>query len=220
MVKIIFVCYDAGAGGEKLATDISKFSNVYNLASKSVGTRTVTNDVTKGISRNDIFRQHELQSVINDLPNDKWHVIPTHFRPSELQVLSCVKFYVVIYAGSVTSEKQIDQNQKDKVWHHVFTDPLELKGQIEAHNADPNDPYITSRLKGPVKYGMLWSVIQRINPISDDLEKEYELYTKQDTYRAPSTFENCINVEYADLKLPKFKEQFTKKLQDQLTKYS
>ena len=113
MVKIIFVCYDAGAGGEKLATDISKFSNVYNLASKSVGTRTVTNDVTKGISRNDIFRQHELQSVINDLPNDKWHVIPTHFRPSELQVLSCVKFYVVIYAGSVTSEKQIDQNQYD-----------------------------------------------------------------------------------------------------------
>ena len=114
MVKIIFVCYDAGAGGEKLATDISKFSNVYNLASKSVGTRTVTNDVTKGISRNDIFRQHELQSVINHLPNDKWHVIPTHFRPSELQVLSCVKFYVVIYAGSVTSEKQIDQNHRYK----------------------------------------------------------------------------------------------------------
>ena len=220
MVKIIFVCYDAGAGGERMATEISKLSNVHDLASKVIGTRTVTNDVTKGISRNDLFRQQQLQSIIDGLPNDKWHVIPTHFRPDQLEVLSCNKFYVVIYADNIMSEQKIDQNQKDKVWHHVFTDPLELKGQIEAHNADPNDAYITSRLKGPVKYGLLWSVIQRIDPISDDLEKEYAIYSKKDTYRAPSMLENCINIEYAELQLPNFYKQFTKKLQEQLTKYS
>ena len=220
MVKIIFVCYDAGAGGERLATNISKFPEVYDLASKAVGKRTVTNDVTKGIIRNDVFRQHQLQSIIDNLPNDKWHVIPTHFYPTQLEMLSCVKFYVTIYAGSITSEKQMDRNHKDKVWHHVFTDPLELKGQIEAHNADPNDTYITSRLKGPVKYGWLWSVIQRIDPISDDLDKEYQLYTEKFTYRAPSILENCINIEYADLRSHKFYQNFTKKLQEQLTKYS
>ena len=115
MVKIIFVCYDAGAGGERMATDISQLPNVYDLDSKTVGTRTVTRDVTKGISRYDIFKHNELQSIINNLPIDKWHVIPTHFKPEQLEVLSCKKFYVVIYAGNDTSEKQINQNQKDKV---------------------------------------------------------------------------------------------------------
>ncbi len=220
MVKIIFVCYDAGAGGESMATDIGKLPNIYDLENKTVGTRTVTKDVTKGISRYDVFKQNELQSIIDDLPMDKWHVIPTHFRPAQLEVLSCTKFYVVIYAGNASSEKQINQNQKNKVWQHVFTDPLELKGQIEAHDADPNDTYITSRLKGPVQYGLLWSVINRIDPISKDLEKEYEIYCSKDTYRKPSVYENCINVEYADRKLPNFNTQFTKKLQDQLTKYS
>jgi len=220
MVKIIFVCYDAGAGGERMATDISQLANVYDLNSKTVGTRTVTRDVTKGISRYDIFKQRELQSIIDNLPIDKWHVIPTHFKPEQLEELSCVKFYVVIYAGNTTSEKEINQNQKDKVWKHVFTDPLELKGQIEAHDADPNDGYITSRLKGPVQYGLLWSVINRIDPISDDLEREYDIYCSKDTYRTPSKLENCMNIEYSDCKLPTFKTQFTKKLQDQLTKYS
>ena len=28
MVKIVFVCYDAGAGGERMATDISQLPNV------------------------------------------------------------------------------------------------------------------------------------------------------------------------------------------------
>ena len=220
MVKIIFVCYDAGAGGERMATDISQLANVYDLNSKTVGTRTVTRDVTKGISRYDIFKKRELQSIIDNLPIDKWHVIPTHFKPEQLEELSCVKFYVVIYAGNTTSEKEINQNQKDKVWKHVFTDPLELKGQIEAHDADPNDGYITSRLKGPVQYGLLWSVINRIDPISKDLEREYDIYCSKDTYRIPSDLENCMNIEYSDCKLPSFKTQFTKKLQDQLTKYS
>ena len=80
MVKIVFVCYDAGAGGERMATDISQLPNVYDLDSKTVGTRTVTRDVTKGISRYDIFKHNELQSIINNLPIDLSFLLTSNIK--------------------------------------------------------------------------------------------------------------------------------------------
>tara|TARA_B100000212_G_scaffold107685_1_gene80028 strand:- start:710 stop:1372 length:663 start_codon:yes stop_codon:yes gene_type:complete len=220
MNKIIFVCYNQGAGGEGMATDISKFSNVYDLESKTVGTRTVTRDITKGIGRNDVFKKQEMQTTLNNLPNDKWHVVPTHFKPNVLETLSCKKFYVIIFAGNNESLNQIKENQKQKVWNHVFTDPLELKGQIEAHNSDPHDPYILSRLKGPVQYGKLWSIIRRIDPITEDLEQEYLMWCQTFDLHTPVDKPNCLSIEYLDRQTPVIYQKFMNKLYEQLTKYS
>jgi len=218
MSKIIFVCYNQGAGGEGMAADISKLPNVYDLVSKAVGTRTVTRDATKGVSRNDVFKQKQLQSIIDTLPNDKWHVIPTHFKPDQLEVLSCTKFYVMIYAGNSESRNKIKANQKEKVWNHMFTNPLELKGQIEAHNADPRDPYILSRLKGHVQYGKLWSLIKRIDPMSDDLEKEYKMWSAKVLPHTPVSLPNAVCIEYLDRRSPVFYQNFINDLHKQLTK--
>ena len=218
MSKIIFVCYNQGAGGESMAKDISNLSNVYDLVSKAVGTRTVTRDVTKGLSRNDAFKQKQLQSIIDDLPNDKWHVVPTHFKPDQLETLSCEKFYVVIYADNPESREKIEEHKKNKVWNHVFVDPLELKGQIEAHNADPHDPYILSRLKGPVQYGKLWSYINRIDPVSDDLEKEYHIWNTESKPHTTVNLPNAACIEYLDRRSPIFYQNFINDLHKQLTK--
>tara|TARA_Y100001937_G_scaffold79177_1_gene107346 strand:+ start:1914 stop:2576 length:663 start_codon:yes stop_codon:yes gene_type:complete len=220
MNKIIFVCYNQGAGGEGMATDISKFSNVYDLESKAVGTRTVTRDITKGIGRNDVFKKQEMQLTLNNLPNDKWHVVPTHFKPNVLEELSCKKFYVIIFAGNNESINQLKENQKHKVWNHVFTDPLELKGQIEAHNADPHDPYILSRLKGPVQYGKLWSIIRRIDPLTEDLEQEYLMWSQRFDLHKPVDKPNALSIEYLDRQTPVIYQKFMHKLYEQLTKYS
>jgi len=220
MNKIIFVCYDQGAGGEKLSYEISKINCVYDVQCKQIGQRYVTKDITKGLSRHNIFKKELLQNEINKEKLTKWSVVPTHFDPQRLEQLDCIKFYITIFPQNKESIQHIKNNKEEKVWKHIFYDPLELKGQIEADNGKPYDKSILSNLKGPVQYGKLWSLIKGIDPISDDLEKEYEVYSRKNKYHTPCVLENSINIEYSNLKSPLFMQQFTKNLQDHLTKYS
>ena len=228
MSKIIFVCYNQGAGGEKLSKEISKLDCVYELPSKMVGERTITKDLFKGFARNNVFNKTHLQNIIDKEkfrqafanPHvNKWCVVPTHFSPIQLEPLNCTKFYVVIYVQLNESKKHLKQNAKTKVWQHIFEDPLELKGQIEADSADPYDSYITSRLKGHVQYGKLWSIMQHIDPISDDLEVEYEMWAQKIQYMEYTNMQNCFNIEYMETRSPNFYQQFSKKIHKQLTKY-
>ena len=220
MNKIIFVCYDQGAGGEKLSHEISKIECVNNLECKQIGDRYITKDITHGISRHNTFKQDLLQHKIAEQTSDKWFVVPTHFSYDQLESLDCKKFYVTIYPQSEESKLQIERNKKEKVWKHIFYDPLEVKGQIEADNGDPYDKSILSNIKGPVQYGKLWSLVYGIGKLSDDLEKEYEIYCRKGTYHSPNNLENSLNIEYSNLKSTSTMQQFTKNLQDHLTKYS
>ena len=218
MNKIIFVSYDQGAGGEKLSYEISKLEGVNSLECKQAGNRYVTKDITQGISRHNKFKQTILQNKIDKQSSDKWSVVPTHFNYKQLESLHCKKFYVTIYAQSEASKLQIETHKKEKVWKHIFRDPLELKGQIIADKGDPYDKTISSKLKGPVQYGRLWSIIKRISPISNDLEKEYEIYSKKNKYHTPNPLDNSMNIEYMETRSPNFYQQFSKKIHKELTK--
>lgn len=224
MPKIIFVCYDQGSGGERMSVEISKLSNVYDLKYKLVGSRTVTQDITLGYSRNDLFKLQTLQNIFEKLDNNKWYVVPTHFKPKQLEKLNIKKFYVIIYISSKKSLTEVFENKKEKVWNHTFTDALEIKGQIEAHKADPYDPYIISRLKGPISYGKLWSIIKKIEPLSKNLKKEFDLWVIEGIKGFNKYSQKIVNlpnsvcIEYQETRHPDFYQNFTKTLSKHLTK--
>ena len=116
MVKIIFVCYNHGTGGETLSQKISLLEQCNNLTYKKFNERTITNDVFKGTFRYDKFSQQPLPD-----PSDKWYVVPSHFPPEQLVDIKAIKFYVVIN-DPITTEH--DELMNKNIYKNIETNSL------------------------------------------------------------------------------------------------
>ena len=216
MVKIVFVCYDQGAGGEHLAVEISKLDCCNYLKHDIVNGRYMTRDISGGKAR---FKPPLPIAEINNLltQSDKWHVIPTHYLPSAWDLIKATKFFVCITTPSNSKHTSVIPK---KIFSRKLTTPLDIKGQIQADGYDPQT--ILQKHKGPLDYQSLLCLYKGLDITDENIEKvkqEYwaEHFTK---VKFKKRISNAINIPYEDTLEPNFYQQFTKKLQDQLTKYS
>ena len=219
MIKIIFVCYNHGAGGETLAQHISLLEECIVLPYKRLNGRTITNDHFDGAFRRTILEQQPLPA-----PSHKWYVVPSHFKPELLESIDAQKLYVVIN-DPVTDEHDalMHQNIFAKVWNRKFDDVLEITGQIEADGHDPKDPFFADKIKGGISYGELRCLYEKQMPTKENVDAQLKIRTDKHHSREKFKYTNStdlIAVDYANTLEPNFYQQFTKKIQDHLTKHS
>jgi len=230
MPKIIFVCYDQGAGGEHLAVEISKMDCCHTLRYKTVNGRYMTVDVTLGRCRYNVLPVNEINDALVEFENKKrvadnlsigsvnesarWHVIPTHFLPNELEEIQADKLFICI--TTPVNEGHL-KNIQSKVLSYRYRSILELKGQIEADGYNPDK--IITKHKGPLDYQSLLCLYNdmdineaNINILTNAYMKERRIYSFQ------HPVDNSLNVRYEDTILPNFYTDFTNTLHKQLTK--
>jgi hypothetical protein len=213
MVKIVFVCYDQGAGGEHLSVEISKLENCNTLPYTTVDGRYFTVDITKGMSRYTPLPVKEINECLTE--SDKWHVIPTHFLPATFDQIRATKFFVCITTPSSAKHQEVIQQ---KIFSRRFTDILHIKGQIEADGFNPK--VIMKKYKGPLDYQSLLCLYKglEINEANIEMVKEEYLNENVMDYKFNKTIPDAFNVAYEDTLLPNFYQQFTKNLHKKLTK--
>ena len=213
MNNIIFVCYDQGTGGEHLAVEISKLNKCNDLYYNIINQRYVTIDIVIGKLRYLYFDYKEINEMIKQHPSSKWHVIPTHFSPDELNDIDAKKKFVIIRTPSDEQHQRvIDQ----KVLEYKFTNPLQIKGQIEADGYEPIQ--ILKGQNGAMSYNKLLCLYANLSITNENLEKcanEYKAINRK--YKFNKSYANHVEVEYLETKQPNFYQQFTKSLANQLT---
>ena len=213
MNNIIFVCYDQGTGGEHLAVEISKLNQCNDLYYNVINGRYVTIDIVIGKLRYLDFNYKEINDMINQHPSSKWHVIPTHFTPDELYNVDAKKIFVIIRTPTDEQHQRvIDQ----KVLEYKFSNPLQIKGQIEADGYEPIK--ILKGQNGPISYNKLLCLYANLPVTNENLEKcanEYKVINRKYKFNKP--YAKHIEVEYLDTKKVNFYQQFTKLLSNQLT---
>ncbi len=219
MIKIIFVCYNHGAGGETLAQQISLLDECIVLPYKRLNGRTITNDHFDGAFRRTILKQQPLPA-----PSHKWYVVPSHFKPELLESIDAQKLYVVIN-DPVTDKHDalMHQNIFAKVWTRKLYDVLEITGQIEADGYDPKDPFFADKIKGGISYGELRCLYEKQMPTKENVDAQLKIRTDKHNSREKFVYTNSTDlmaVDYANTLEPNFYQQFTKKIQDHLTKHS
>lgn len=212
MSKIIFVCYDQGAGGEHLAVEISKMGCCNYLEHKIINGRYISVDVTLGRCRYNVLPISQINDALTE--SSKWHVIPTHFTPSELADVKADKFFVCITTPS--NEKHRD-HIKSKVLQYKFRSILELKGQIEADGYDPKT--ILRNYTGSLDYQSLLCLYGNKEINQSNIMNAGREYMKQSKiFKFKDPIPDSINVEYSETILPNFYTDFTNTLHKQLTK--
>lgn len=213
MTNIIFVCYDQGTGGEHLAVEISKLDQCYDLYYNIINQRYVTIDIVIGKLRYLNFQSSEINKMIKEHPSDKWHVIPTHFTPNELYTINANKLFVII---KTPTDEQHQKLIKQKVLEYKFTNPLQIKGQIEADGYEPTK--ILRGQSGPMTYNKLLCLYENIPVTDKNLEKcasEYKVINRR--YKFNRNYPEHIAIDYLNTKQADFYQQFTKTLSYQLT---
>ena len=218
-IKICFVCYNHGTGGETLAQQISLLDQCNNLSYKKINGRTITNDIFNSAFRRNKFNKQPLPD-----PSKKWYVVASHFPPEKFKDMNAEKFYVVIN-DPITKEHDelMHQNIYEKVWTHKFYDVLEIRGQIESDGYDPKDPFFADKIKGGISYGELRCLYEKQMPTKENVDAQLKIRTDKHNNREKFVYTNSTDlmaVDYANTLKPNFYQQFTKKIQDHLTKHS
>ena len=78
--KYLFVCYNTGGGGERLAQRLSQLDKCYTLNFRMWGDKTVCYDHL------DIYQHLEYGKPLESTSlTEKYHVIPTHCRPEDVK---------------------------------------------------------------------------------------------------------------------------------------
>ena len=228
MIKIIFVCYNHGTGGETLAQQISLLDQCNNLPYKKVKGRTVTRDIFKGNFRNAKFSQQPLPP-----PSDKWYVVPSHFLPKQLNEwdklnsvvigkdMNAEKFYVVIN-DPITKEHEelVNKNIYEKVWTRKFYDILEIQGQIKSDGYNPKAPFFKDKIKSGITLGELRCLYNKELPTKENVQKQLKIRMESHNTRERFfniTGPNVVNITYKETLLPNFYQTFNNKLSKLLT---
>ena len=215
MVKVLFVCYDQGTGGEHLAVEISTLECCNDLQYKIVNGRYVSSDITLGKCRYEPLPIQDINDLLTE--SDKWHVIPTHYFPHQFDEIKATKFFVCITTPPDAKHTSVIQQ---KVFSRKFTTPLDIKGQIEADGYDPK--IILQKHKGPLDYQSLLCLYKGVDITDENIDKLKQEYMDENvmTFKFTKLIADAVNVPYEDTLKPNFYQQFTKNLQEQLTKYS
>ena len=219
MIKIIFVCYSQGTGGEKLATEISKLDKCNNLKSKTVEQRTITVDILECEGRSGPINYDTIHKILNKVEHSpKWYVVPTHYHPIMLDKINAKKLYVIINNPTDSSHiKMVENNIIEKVLLHKFSNILELKGQIEADGYDPKS--ILSNMSGIQTYDKLQCLYNSLDTSEENIAKIHITYPPKQkmTYLSNTDYLNAIYIPYKNTLQPNFYQTFTKSLSKSLT---
>tara|TARA_Y100001937_G_scaffold65164_1_gene89177 strand:+ start:1697 stop:2374 length:678 start_codon:yes stop_codon:yes gene_type:complete len=225
MVKVLFVCFSMGTGGETLATEISKAPTCETLqASRYDNKRTMTKDIFNGMFRGPGASTKKYRITTQDIDNclskvksNKWQVVPSHFGYDAFEHLDFeMKFVVIKNPVQQEHKNNVYNHIKNKILDHRYTNIQELYGSIKhafpdldakevlkGHNHQPTGAELM------VKHDKQYNNIDAIynNFPKDAMLKQFE----------GETFPKAIYVEYADTQEPNFYSNFTKKIH-QLTK--
>ena len=219
MVKIIFVCYSMGTGGETLALEISKLDTCETLSHvKYSNGRTSTIDIFGSLFRGPgsktgkyKFTKQEINDCLQNASTDKWHVVATHFSYDAFQDVDAEKLFVVIQNPITTNTKQlVFNNIKQKVLNQKYRSIIELAGAIKNYWPDVDPKQV---LKGYNHQPTEAEIICK-------LDSTYDIKTIYDVYPAEQmlpqyigkTFPDALYVAYEDTLNPNFTNNFTKKL--------
>jgi hypothetical protein len=225
MVKVLFVCFSMGTGGETLATEISNAPTCETLdASRYNNKRTMTKDIFSGMFRGPgastkkyRFTQQDIDYCLSKVKSNKWQVVPSHFGYDAFEHLDLEMKFVVIKNPVEQEHKNIVYNHiKNKVLDHRYTNIQELYGSIrhafpdldakevlKGHNHQPTGAELM------VRYDKQYT---NIDTIYHDFPRDAMLPQFEG-----ETFPEAIYVEYADTLQPDFYSNITKKIH-QLTK--
>lgn len=118
--KIIFVCYTAGSGGEKVSVEISQLPGIVPLSYyTAVGNRTViTNDIfdKKFLKPLPIKETIELaEQSLNNEPMTSMHVVPSHYDFGSLVPYFPNSKFIRLLANN-SDQPQVKKNLYKKIW--------------------------------------------------------------------------------------------------------
>ena len=181
----------------------------YNI----INERYVTIDIVIGKLRYLKFDYKEINEMIKQHPSTKWHVIPTHFSPDELDNIDAKKKFVII---KTPTDEQHQRVIDQKVLEYKFSNTLQIKGQIEADGYDPIK--ILRGQNGPISYNKLLCLYADLPITNENLAKcanEYKVINRK--YKFKKSYTRYVEVEYLDTKESDFYQKFTKSLSNQLT---
>ena len=116
MHKFIFVCYEHGMGGEKLAVELSNNSFCNYLTHEKHGPRTWGYDYFNKLFLKN-YDEDWKQKLPEIEPSKLYHVVPSHYTPELLQQVFPDAIYVVINAPR--TENGIKRLHR-RIYRHVW----------------------------------------------------------------------------------------------------
>ena len=116
MFRFIFVCYNHGAGGEKLSVQISKNAKCNTLKYDVMDKRTWSYDYFNKLFLKP-YDKNWKDKCDTTAKSELIHVVPSHYSPSTLREVFPNEFYVVInYPKTAGGVCTLKGSTYEKVW--------------------------------------------------------------------------------------------------------
>lgn len=200
MSRFIFVCYQHGHGGESLAVEISKLEICNPLEHEKQGKRTWTQDHFNKLFLKPYDPQwkHKVQPAVD---NEKYYVVPSHYRPETLRELFPMALYIVI--NSPTTKERL-QSLTNRIYKNVWLTKhkrLDQKiGYFITNAGHSPDRGQLKELAKDITNGEIQCVMHRVmknrNNIKSIFKKWTEKYTPNFLYQNE---DKLVTISYDDL---------------------
>lgn len=214
MHKFIFVCYEHGMGGERLAVELSNNSFCNYLTHEKHGPRTWGYDCfNKLFLKNyDADWKKKLPEIE---PSKLYHVVPSHYTPELLEQVFPDAIYVVINAPR--TEKGI-QSLYRRIYRHVWLtshNRLDQKvGYFIQHAGKYPDRQQLKMLDKEVTNGEIQCIIQRLEYTKENVKKIFSRTMKlfQPSFDYTDT-DKILTIDYEQM-INGDKEKLTQRLKN------
>lgn len=202
--KLIFVCYDAGAGGERLSVDISRFPNFRALTYYVTdNNRTIiTNDIFEKIF---LFSAGPFERLYNSVSNldkqfdsNEFYVVPSHWDVNYLEpVFPRSKFIRII---SPDNPEILKKAVEEKIFKTTFHNFLEFVGfcKIFLTDQELKDYLATKKINHRMTVGEIYAVMHKEVKRSEFYSVNYNVEIDQP---------NVLNIAYNSFDHSKHKIQ-------------
>jgi len=189
--QLVFVCYEAGAGGERLSVNISAFPGFRKL-------NCYLTESNRTIITNDIFEKiflfcagpferlvESVRGLDKDVEPDTLYVTPSHWDVAYLEpIFPCSRFIRII-----SPSQEIIEVSRERIWNTTFSNFLEFAGYCKIYLTDQEfkDYLIDKKIRHTMS-------VRQINQV---IEKEIKRsQTCQFKYRQVIDKPNILNVPY------------------------
>ena len=219
MSKIIFICYEHGAGGEGLAVAISSLPFCVDLSYEKHDDRTWTYDYF-----NKLFLKNfdpEWKNKLPKLPKESnYIVVPSHYRPEILKEVFSTALYVVINSPQTkVSQDNLLKRIFKQVWSTSHNTLAQRIGYfIQNAGGTKPDRQQLKALDKNISNGEIQCLINRVDPNPVNIKMLFDKWS--DHYEACFKYDNndhIITVTYEDLvkgKTQKVMQWLTKAIDD------
>jgi len=190
--KLIFVCYEAGAGGERLAVNISSLPGCRQLECYVTdNNRTIiTNDIFEKIflySAGPFERLHNsVANLKKDFSLDNYYIVPSHWDVTFLEpVFPNSRFIRIINPDSSVLAEAVSE----KIWKTKFHNFLEFVGycKIYLNDQEFKDYLVTKKINHRMTVGEIYAAMEKEIERSESYSHHYHILVNQS---------NVINIPY------------------------